>query len=146
VITSTKVITPIVRVVAHTARASTRVASSFSGEDEDEHHGRGIALAEGFTAAQTEDFRVATQQLAQQLARTSGYEDYWHGINVWRQMVRSNEDGADIPKDGVQRDTAFDTGFGHGGVDRMVCMQTDERRAAVEPWGMRSPPMRSCCS
>ena len=86
-------------------------------------------LAEGFTAAQQNDFNNACTAFVTAFRATPPYDELSVAINVFRVNVSSTDSGADDPTSaggtGATARTYFDATFGANGIRRLlVCNAT----------------------
>jgi hypothetical protein len=83
-----------------------------------------VLLAEGFTAAQQNDFDLASAQFVATLTAAEPFGQVAHRLNVFRVNVASNEPGADDPVSaggtGATASTYFDARFGANGLRRLL--------------------------
>ena len=79
-----------------------------------------VVVGDGFTAKEKAAFFLAANQLAVALTGWGPYGNYAALLNIHGLFVASNESGADHPSQGVYRDTAFDTAFDVGGIERLA--------------------------
>ncbi len=88
-----------------------------------------VLLAEGFTAAQQQEFNTAADTFVSQLVKTAPFDDFTAVINAFRVNITSTDSGADDPLTtdgglGTTADTYFDASFGLGGVQRIMSFDT----------------------
>src|SRR6185295_10725257 len=88
-----------------------------------------VVLAEGFTAAQQNDFNNACTAFVNAFRATPPFDELSPAINVFRINVRSTDSGADDPVSGggtgATARTYFDASFGGNGIRRLlVCNAT----------------------
>src|SRR3954453_15323389 len=88
-----------------------------------------VLLADGFTAAQQNDFNNACSAFVAALFGTSPYDELKPAINIWRVNVASTDSGADDPTSGggtgATARTYFDSTFGGNGIRRLlICNDT----------------------
>ena len=88
-----------------------------------------VLLADGFTAAQQNDFNNACTAFVTAFRATPPYDDLSPAINVFRVNVSSTDSGADDPVSGggtgATARTYFDSSFGGNGIRRLlVCNNT----------------------
>jgi len=95
-----------------------------------------VLLAEGFTAAQQDDFDTACAGFVTALRATPPYDELSPAINVFRVNVGSTDAGADDPASaggtGATARTYFDASFGGNGIRRLlVCNDTTALQVAA---------------
>src|SRR5215210_3620990 len=88
-----------------------------------------VLLAEGFTAAQQNDFNTACTAFVEAFRGTPPFDELSPAINVFRVNVRSTDSGADDPASaggtGATARTYFDATFGGNGIRRLlICNAT----------------------
>jgi IgA Peptidase M64 len=87
-----------------------------------------VLLADGFTAAQQNDFNTACTNFVTAFRGTPPFDDLSPAINVFRVNVRSTDSGADDPTatggTGAVVRTYFDSTFGAGGIRRLLVCNT----------------------
>jgi hypothetical protein len=87
-----------------------------------------VLLAEGFTAAQQNDFNAACSAFANALWATPPFDRLGLAINVFRVNVSSTDSGADDPVaaggTGAQARTYFDASFGGNNIRRLLLCNT----------------------
>jgi hypothetical protein len=94
-----------------------------------------VFLGDGYTASQIDTTYVA--HIQNMLDHVFGEDDdpfprYKNFFNVHRVNVISNESGADIPPDGVFRDTALDAKYYcDGSMERLLCVSGSKARTAL---------------
>src|SRR5215212_2206227 len=83
-----------------------------------------VLLAEGFTAAQQNDFNNACTAFVNAFRATAPFDDLAPAINVFRVNVSSTDSGADDPVaaggTGATARTYFDATFGANGIRRLL--------------------------
>lgn len=83
-----------------------------------------VLLAEGFTAAQQNDFNKACVQFSDDLWATPPFDELKIAINIFRVNVRSTDSGADDPTSGggtgATARTYFDAKFGVNRIRRLL--------------------------
>jgi hypothetical protein len=83
-----------------------------------------VLLADGFTAAQQNDFNTACTAFITALRATPPYDELVPAINIWRVNVASTDSGADDPTSaggtGATARTYFDSSFGGNGIRRLL--------------------------
>jgi hypothetical protein len=83
-----------------------------------------VLLAEGFTAAQQNDFNTAADAFVTAFRSTPPFDDLSPTINVFRVSVSSTDSGADDPASaggtGATAATYFDATFGGNGIRRLL--------------------------
>jgi hypothetical protein len=95
-----------------------------------------VLLADGFTAAQQNDFNNACTAFLNSLQATPPFDQLQSAINVFRVNVRSMDAGADDPVSGggtgATARTYFDSTFGANGIRRLlVCNATTALQVAA---------------
>ena len=95
-------------------------------------------LADGFTAAQQNDFNNACAAFVTAFRATPPFDELSPAINVFRVNVSSTDSGADDPVagggTGATPRTYFDSTFGSNGIRRLlICNNTT---------ALQSPPLR----
>jgi hypothetical protein len=89
-----------------------------------------VVLGDGYTAAEQELFLDQVRARWAELTAISPYSRYRNFFNVWAVNVVSAESGSDNdPSLGVERDTALDSYYWCGGIDRLICVDTAKARA-----------------
>lgn len=89
-----------------------------------------VVLGDGYTAAEQELFLDQARARWAELTAISPYSRYRNFFNVWAVNVVSAESGSDNdPSFGVERDTALDSYYWCGGIDRLICVDTAKARA-----------------
>ncbi len=81
-----------------------------------------VYLAEGFTADESDQFLARVRELDRVLRTDESWERFTDWMNSYAIMVAGAESGADIPNEGVVRDTYFNTSFGEGSQDRFLAI------------------------
>jgi hypothetical protein len=71
-----------------------------------------LFLGEGFTEDEMEAFEGHAHDMFNAFIALDFYGFFGARFNGWTQRVRSREEGIDDPMNGVEKDTAFDFGFG----------------------------------
>jgi hypothetical protein len=87
-----------------------------------------VLLGDGYSAA---DIANGTyeQHVELFLTRVMGqepYQEYQNYFNVWRVDVTSAESGSDHPESGIYRNTALDSAYNCGGIQRLICVNTSK--------------------
>lgn len=95
-----------------------------------------VLLAEGFTAAQQNDFNNACMTFVNAFRATPPFDELSPAINVFRVNVRSTDSGADDPAaaggTGTTVNTYFDASFGGNNIRRLlVCNTTTALQVAA---------------
>ena len=95
-----------------------------------------VLLAEGFTAAQQNDFNNAATSFLNAFRATPPYDELGPAINVFRVNVTSTDAGADDPTStggtGATARTYFDASFGSNGIRRLlVCNSATALQVAL---------------
>jgi hypothetical protein len=95
-----------------------------------------VLLAEGFTAAQQNDFNNACTAFVNAFLATAPFDELRSAINVFRVNVSSTDSGADDPASaggtGATVRTYFDATFGGNGIRRLLlCNQTTALQVAA---------------
>jgi IgA Peptidase M64 len=95
-----------------------------------------VLLADGFTAAQQNDFNAACTAFVTSLQTTPPFTGMLTAINVFRVSVSSTDSGADDPASaggtGATARTYFDSTFGANGIRRLlVCNNTTALQVAA---------------
>lgn len=92
-----------------------------------------LMVAEGYTAAQQDQFLADAKRFSDQFLAISPYADFRHLINVSWMFVPSNQSGADkpacaeTPNEPVSMvDTAFDGTFCTSGIRRLITVNTNK--------------------
>ena len=87
-----------------------------------------VLLADGFTAAQQNNFDTACTDFVTALFGTPPYDELRPAINVFRVNVSSTDSGADDPSSaggtGATARTYFDSSFGGNGIRRLLVCNT----------------------
>lgn len=92
-----------------------------------------VYLGDGYTEAQREKFFSDAKSLNDQLFATEPFERYSTNFNVRAIFVASAEDGADIPTQGITRDTYFHSTFGETqDLDQVLIMAAKGTTRATE--------------
>lgn len=79
-------------------------------------------VGDGYTAAEMAKYRADVQQFIGAVFAQEPYKEYQRYFNVRRLDVTSNQSGADHPP--VFRDTAFNSTYNCGGIQRLICADT----------------------
>lgn len=97
-----------------------------------------LMVAEGYTAAQQDQFLADAKRISDQFLSISPYADFKHLVNVSWMFVPSNQSGADKPACGETPnspvsmvDTAFDGTFCTSGIRRLITVNTSKVYAAA---------------
>jgi hypothetical protein len=69
-------------------------------------------MSEGYREHELGQFQADADAMVTGLGNDPSYAPFWNQINVWRIDVRSVDSGIDDPAAGIERNTAFDTGYG----------------------------------
>ncbi len=89
-----------------------------------------VVLGDGYTASEQELFLDQVRARWAELTAISPYSTYRNFFNVWAVNVVSAESGSDNdPALGDERDTALDSYYWCGGIDRLICVDTAKARA-----------------
>lgn len=80
-----------------------------------------VFLADGYTAAQQDDFAADVQWIVDYLNTIQPYADYTSLLNVWRVDLVSAQSGGDHPEFGTSVDTALGCAYDCAGIDRLIC-------------------------
>jgi hypothetical protein len=84
-----------------------------------------VFLGDGYTADEQDEFLAHAMARWAELATISPYSRYQNFFNVWAVNVVSEESGVDNdPTLGIERDTALDSYYYCGGIDRLICVDT----------------------
>lgn len=79
-----------------------------------------VILGEGYTAAQQAQFLSDAQGQLQSILADEAWVRFAESVNGYAIFVASAESGADIPPQGMMRDTYFDATFFTSGIDRLL--------------------------
>ena len=85
-----------------------------------------LFLGDGYLEDQLEVFEQDAQNMFNAFIALHYYQFFGARFNGWSQNVRSREEGIDDPDAGIEKDTAFDFGFGEGDLRRCVFFKTGE--------------------
>ena len=85
-----------------------------------------LFLGDGFTEDQLPEFEQEARNMFNAFIALHYYQFFGARINGWSWNVRSREEGIDDPDNGIEKDTAFDFGFGEGDHRRCVFFKTSE--------------------
>jgi hypothetical protein len=83
-------------------------------------------LGDGYTAAEMSKYQTDIQQFVQLMFQQEPFHDYQRFFNVHRIDVASAESGSDHPETGTFRNTAFDSAYNCGGIQRLICANTSK--------------------
>ncbi len=89
-----------------------------------------LVVPEGYTEAELPAFHDHARRLIAGLAKTDGYDHFFHGISVWMQDVKSHDSGITDPEHGVVKNTAFGVSFGKGALRRAISPAADVQDAS----------------
>ena len=89
-----------------------------------------VFLGDGYTAQEQGEFLAQAKARWAELVTISPYSRYQNFFNVWAVNVVSKDSGVDNdPTLGIERDTALDSYYFCGGIDRLICVDTAKARA-----------------
>jgi hypothetical protein len=89
-----------------------------------------VFLGDGYTAQEQDEFLAQAKARWAELVTISPYSRYQNFFNVWAVNVVSKDSGVDNdPTLGIERDTALDSYYFCGGIDRLICVDTAKARA-----------------
>jgi hypothetical protein len=80
-----------------------------------------VILGDGYTAAEMSKYQTDVQQFVQSMFQQEPLREYQRFFNVHRIDVASAESGSDHPENGTSRNTAFDSAYNCGGIQRLIC-------------------------
>ena len=87
-----------------------------------------VIVAEGYRQTELAQFDNDAQRLVHRLLATRPFDELWCAINVYRVDVSSTDSGADDPVacagTGAMPATYFDASFCHGGIQRLLLVNT----------------------
>ncbi|MDT5269427.1 MAG: hypothetical protein QOH49_1613 [Acidobacteriota bacterium] len=83
-----------------------------------------VILGDGYTAAEMSKYQSDIQQFVQLMFEQEPLKEYQRFFNVHRIDVVSAESGSDHPENGTSRNTAFDSGYNCGNIQRLICANT----------------------
>src|SRR5215210_4672570 len=85
-----------------------------------------VILGDGYTAAEMSKYQSDIQQFVQSMFQQEPLKEYQRFFNVHRIDVVSAESGSDHPENGTSRNTAFDSTYNCGGIQRLICANTSK--------------------
>ncbi|CAM2068339.1 Fibronectin type III domain-containing protein [Sulfidibacter corallicola] len=85
-----------------------------------------VFFGDGYTRAELGDYARDVDTVIQSYFDTEPYRSYRDFFNVLRVDAVSNQSGVDHPELGQYRDTAFEGTYNCGGVQRLICVDTNE--------------------
>jgi hypothetical protein len=85
-----------------------------------------VILGDGYTAAEMSKYQSDIQQFVQLMFQQEPLKEYQRFFNVHRIDVTSVESGSDHPENGTFRNTAFDSAYNCGGIQRLICANTSK--------------------
>lgn len=88
-------------------------------------------LGDGYTAAQTQQYRTDVQTFIAQVFNNEPLKEYQRYFNVHRIDVVSNQSGADHPENGTFVDTALDATYNCQGILRLICVDNTKVNSIV---------------
>ncbi len=90
----------------------------------DSHTSFDIAfIAEGYTREEAEKFRADVKRLADILFQEAPFDKYQDRINIWAVETPSQEQGTDVPGEGIYVNTALNSSYYTFDVDRYLTTQ-----------------------
>ncbi|MEU2715610.1 M64 family metallopeptidase [Streptomyces sp. NPDC007205] len=95
-----------------------------------------VVMGDGYTAGEQRDFAADAQEKLDAIFRVEPYRSYRGLFNIWLVNAVSDESGVSgDPAADVVKDTALGSSFFCDGVERLLCVDTDEvaRYAALAP-------------
>jgi hypothetical protein len=95
-------------------------------------------IGDGYTSAEIASGKYAAdvESFVQQMFLQDPYREYARYYNVTRVDIASAESGSDHPEKGVFKDTALDSTYNTGGVQRCVTANTSKVNAALTTAGV----------
>ncbi len=90
-----------------------------------------VILGDGYTSSDQAKLSEDALSAVEGLFRETPYGEYRSLFNVKVIHLVSNQNGADNGTYGASRDTALDTNFNCGGIDRLLCVDTAKATAAA---------------
>ena len=92
-----------------------------------------VIVGDGFTDQELPDYASQVTEAMDKFFQEAPFDSYANYFNVYRVDVVSNESGVDNdPTDGIERDTALDSGFFCSGLERLLCVDTFKASSAAE--------------
>jgi IgA Peptidase M64 len=87
-----------------------------------------VIMGDGYTASDlgTNRFANDVEAFVQSMFQQEPFLEYRAYFNVHRVDVTSNESGVDHPERGVFRDTALDSFYNCGGIQRLICVDMSQ--------------------
>ena len=85
-----------------------------------------VILGDGYTAAEMSKYQSDIQQFVQLMFEQEPLKEYQRFFNVHRIDVASAESGSDHPENNTFRNTAFDSAYNCGGIQRLICANTSK--------------------
>lgn len=93
-----------------------------------------LFLGDGFTESEKEKFFSAAEELTKELFEIEPFRSHRFQFNVRALATVSEESGVDRPREGVEVETALDTGFNALGIGRYLMTEADRKwRDAAAP-------------
>lgn len=83
-----------------------------------------LFLAEGFTAAERSRFLAEVREVRNKWKLTEPWKSIFRLVNIYAVPLESQDSGIDHPSEGILKNTVLNGGFGCGGTDRLVCVDT----------------------
>jgi len=91
-----------------------------------------VVVAEGYTSSQMAQFQSDAATFMNGVFAQEPYRSYAGYYNVHFLLTTSSQSGADHPESGTFVNTAFDATYSCGGIQRLICVDTDKVNAAVD--------------
>jgi hypothetical protein len=88
-------------------------------------------LGDGYTESQLNRFTAQVRSFTSHMRQDEVYGRYWNFFNIHRIDVASNESGADIPPDGIFKDTALGASYYGDGVTERALIVDNSAVSAV---------------
>jgi len=97
-----------------------------------------VVLGDGYTSAQLASGSYAQQveTFVQGVFAQQPYREYAGFFNVWRIDVTSIESGSDHPESGTFKNTALDSTYNCGSIQRLICVNTTKVNAVLSNSGI----------
>ena len=77
-------------------------------------------VAEGYTKEQMDDFRADVKEFSDHLFRVEPFKDQKDKFNIWAVYSESDDEGTDIPGEGIWKNTILNTNFYTFGSERYL--------------------------
>lgn len=92
-----------------------------------------VFVSEGYRASEMGKFAADAENARQMMFAQEPFKEYQKFFNVYRVEQASNNSGSDHPErvPPVAVDTAFDSGYGCGAIDRLICADNNKVNSAL---------------